>query len=857
MNVQAPNQNGSTPGTPAAPGGNTLLSDPAFTAIHDAFQMGWSLIELKSRLQIAAVGISVSSPAPAGRPESLASSSPSQAGTILHNVLSATDTARSQVLMPEASSALQQLPPPSAASPSHLPRFTSSTSRQSPTDLPDTTWDTSVWRSTFNLIAASHKSLLGESSTVGTFYDLPDPSSTPSIQTLSGSPQASSPSNVYLPYLYLYPPGGQDKDYANVGIQKDSAIPANFNLYDVTRRSLNCLTLLCTNPDQSLTPVTVSEFQQQLLQNFSTMSQLAASQDSAAQPAPSQTEPATLAQPVTPQDSTQTLPYEEQRKKAIQLVSNQTMRYLDAWDSYARETLYTVGSGDSGNNDNDLGLVAYEAGRALSSLSWGISATTAPIENALSHAVQMNASAVQDGESLNKELNTHPELRQRLQETWLNIFDERDITSIQHQLSALSTAMDEAYYRANPGVPRQDPNNVLVRPNPNLPSQSIQSVRESLTYWQRAVTLICSGDTQNQESAASNATVSQHQGAASSNAAPPPTGSTAQPLPGAPQTQAQTPGRQGTNTGTPPPAGASKVSVIPSMTGDTSTQLRMTLIQQAGIWRPLLLRHQSLQDYSIQRVTQRIWNDFMQEAGQAIQEDVLNPVEKDARRYLVPIIVGVVVLVVLGIIVFLLLHFTNLQQSLITTFTLIVGSIVGFFSSIGNRISSLFSSASSEQPTGAAAASGATGRALTGGFLGLAGSALIEAFQNGYKQILIEFDDLNHNVSVTYPLVELFIFHSDQVAKSIEAKNGPAASPTTTNTNKQRALVTSSRKSQDSSNQDTANEIKDKVDFLIKDAYDFLIHVVWTNEDRADEISQVVRAALGPIGAFVGAQLKL
>ena len=52
MNGQAPNQNGSTPGTPVTPGGkpSVLLDDPIFSAIHDALQMGWSIIELKSRL---------------------------------------------------------------------------------------------------------------------------------------------------------------------------------------------------------------------------------------------------------------------------------------------------------------------------------------------------------------------------------------------------------------------------------------------------------------------------------------------------------------------------------------------------------------------------------------------------------------------------------------------------------------------------------------------------------------------------------------------------------------------------------------------------------------------------------------
>jgi hypothetical protein len=39
----------------------------------------------------------------------------------------------------------------------------------------------------------------------------------------------------------------------------------------------------------------------------------------------------------------------------------------------------------------------------------------------------------------------------------------------------------------------------------------------------------------------------------------------------------------------------------------------------------------------------------------------------------------------------------------------------------------------------------------------------------------------------------------------------------------------------------------------ISDAYDFLTQVVWTDQDRADEIARITRAALGPIGALVGA----
>src|SRR5439155_6531183 len=43
----------------------------------------------------------------------------------------------------------------------------------------------------------------------------------------------------------------------------------------------------------------------------------------------------------------------------------------------------------------------------------------------------------------------------------------------------------------------------------------------------------------------------------------------------------------------------------------------------------------------------------------------------------------------------------------------------------------------------------------------------------------------------------------------------------------------------------------------IEDGYDFLVNVFWTAEDRQEEIQRVARAAFGPIGAFVGASLKL
>ena len=115
------------------------------------------------------------------------------------------------------------------------------------------------------------------------------------------------------------------------------------------------------------------------------------------------------------------------------------MRYLENWDSFARETLYVSGSGIA--QSNEMQLVAYEAGRAMSSLSWGITTTTVPLEDA--------ASPIEDSETL-------------LKGAWLNVFDEPTISSIQHQISALSTAMDGAYYRVHTDIPHPNGNTTQV-----------------------------------------------------------------------------------------------------------------------------------------------------------------------------------------------------------------------------------------------------------------------------------------------------------------------------------------------------------------------------------------------------------
>jgi hypothetical protein len=644
--------------------------------------------------------------------------------------------------------------------------------------------------------------------------DPPDPSNPPNYQSLVTNPQGVDTANIHLPYSYLYP--GNEKDYANVGIPPDDQFPDKFKLYDVTRRALNCLTLLYTNPVDSLIPLTVNYYQQQLLQNISTYKELAATlisntlslaqpqanPDALDQSAASQGAGAAVEQSGTGPNAANAgdptvLSPEQQRTNAIQLVSNHTMRYLENWDSFARETLYVSGSGVT--QSNEMQLVAYEAGRAMSSLSWAISTATVQLEDANSQT---------------------DEIESLLKRAWLNVFDEPTISSIQHQVSALSTAMDGAYYRVHTDVPRPNVNNAQAAPNLDLPSQGIQAITYSLDYWKRAVKKICE---------------EQAQSSTSMNVVPPtqPPATTSQPKP-------QNNGLPGTQQG-----GTTQLSTIPKMSSQTSSQLRQALITQAQVWQPLLLHHQSLQDFTMSYVTQRIWNDFMQEFEQATSKGVFSTVEKDFRKYLIPIIAGVVVLLlILGFFAFLLIRFPSLQQSLVTTFVLVIVSIVGFFGSTAGRVRSFFSTA----PASATAAAESAGPITA--LVGLAGTGLIDAFQNGYKQIQTEFNYLNHNVSVTYPLVELFISNSIQPAAS---KNVQPSSPASSNSN-QRRFFFFSRSNNTSSKQSANSRVATDAGNAINDAYDFFTQIVWTDQDRAEEIARITRATLGPIGALIGAQ---
>jgi hypothetical protein len=787
---QAPSQNATQASLNVAAAPRVLLEDSIFKSIHDAFQMGWNIIELKSRLQLASVSSNI-----AGIPTTIPVNRPinsTQTHELIQKVLPNVAHAQANLLQPEANIIQQQ--PVTVMAP-----------RLNLTNLPDSTWSTSLWRASFNCIADSHKNCFPDSSTEATYYDLPNPPDTsnlPNYQSLVTNAQGSDTNNIYLPYYYLYPSNDSEMDFANVGIPQDNQFPDKFKLYDVTRRALNCLTLLYTNPEDSLIPLTVSYYQQQLLQHISAYKELAASLLSNTSPiAPSQANTAVINQANAPratgtevasseagtnttkvEDSTVLSP-EQQRTDAIQLVSNHTMRYLENWDSFARETLFVSGSGIA--QSNEMQLVAYEAGRSMSSLSWGITTTTVQLEDPTS---PMEESAI------------------LLQKAWLNVFDEPTISSIQHQISALSTAMDGAYYRVHTDIPRPNGNATQVVQNLDLPSQGIQAITSSLDYWKRAVKKICDEDKQQQNTIlAVTSTVSQ-----------------------AAQSTSQSTAQKSdtfSSISTPTTSETTQSPSIPKMNAQTSSQLRQALIKQIQVWQPLVLHQQSLQDFTMSYVTQRIWNDFMQEFEQATSKGVFNTVEKNFRRYLIPIIAGIAVLIlILGFLVFLLVRFPDLQQSLITTFVLVIGSIVGFFGTTAGRMRSFLATES------ASANAAVENAGPIFAIAGIAGTGLIDAFQNGYQQIQTEFDYLDHNVSVTYPLVEFFISNAIQ---SVTSKNAQSQGNNT------------------SSKENIKSEATTDTDDVIKDAYDFLTQIVWTDQDKAEEIARIARAALGPIGALI------
>ena len=167
-----------------------------------------------------------------------------------------------------------------------------------------------------------------------------------------------------------------------------------------------------------------------------------------------------------------------------------------------------------------------------------------------------------------------------------------------------------------------------------------------------------------------------------------------------------------------------------------SKMLRSELIQQASIWQSLILCQQGLQSFTIEIITQRILNDFMRDLEQVVSDEIgKNSKLRQISLIFVAVIFGIIVLLIIAGLARQNFSLSGLLQSPLVIVTAIGALIAPFVAGIASWLNKL------------------------GSLFGAAGTATEQALQRGYDRMLIEFDYLNHNVSITFPLVEFFVLN--------------------------------------------------------------------------------------------------
>jgi hypothetical protein len=633
-----------------------LLQDKTFQAIYNAFQLGWSLYELKSRVLLASFDLELQA-------LQNAASQPPQ-------------PANPNPLLAFIDDLFKQARPVNAPPlPSDDPTLLDNDKPLLPEAASENDWLRSVWRALFKQIAELHVKCKLEQSGENDQAN----------SALYGYPSTEEAKKNY-PYLYFQ---YDNIEYPQLGMP--TTVDGNmvdekiFSLPNLVYRALNCLTLLYTDPQETLSPETVKASQRKLLDAFNpSLDDLSAS------------------------------------KLLEKLLSGFLAKLLVTWDNYVREHLYYGGM----IKNDEMELVAYEAGRSMGSLPWGISVRTVVLEKMLP-SKSASAADAQTTELYKQKLNT----------VWQDVFDQRNIVHIQHQISALGQAMDDAYYNVIPGAQRPGANksNDTVAGDAQLPTRSIYAIRHSLDYWLRSIQWLAQPDVQQVIRAGDN-----------------PTG---------------------------------KQSIL---TRDLARDLRVALIQQSDVWHSLMTYEQNLGDFTAEYVTLNILNDFMVKLEQAIKK-------RASADLPILIVIGAFALIALIAIV----------------------------------ISVVFKQSSGTQPAIIAfivAALAAGGRVAMSwvtslrGIFGASGQTISDVLQKGYQQLLVEFADLNYNVAISSALVAFFIEDADVLWKKPE-------------------------------------QGQSGLQVVVNDAYSFLTEIIWTAQDRAEEIDRVAVAAFGPLGALVGEQL--
>lgn len=581
----------------------------------------------------------------------------------------------------------------------------------------------SIWRAIFNRIAVLQVKAFPLSSTAETLYE--------------------PPSKESLPYLYHPNP-----DYANVGIS-DLPTLAKFKLYDVTRRAINCLTLLYVKEEDSLVPKIVNENQLTLVKKIL---EAAKNPEAGGGEIPPDSADQIENQVVS------TLPntfLQDNIVAARQILTERTLKFLTAWEGFLRENYYV--SGQIPNDDTEL--IAFEAGRSMSWVSWGISVKTVMLDETVQQLDPKDA-------------------KEKYLAAWQEIFDTKAIIQLQHQITALSSTLDESYYKSQKRKNTNQTDDSGSLDDVNLPSNTIRAVKNSIDYWHRTVDWI--SKTENWEKARTD------------------------------------------------------LSDIAAC----NRAMKLALMQQADIWQTLMTGQQSLNAFNLECVTHKIMDDVTTKIQQALQANFKQGLEqakggikeitdevKDAvvftgqtaltglnavfqsSKSLIWLIVGISIFMLVLISVLYLTSTHNSSIGVSGGIGSVISVVLGYFglnsikttkeshaSTVQERQNATTSKINQRAQTAPANSSGNLLSKVQGATVDAA-NMIWTAFERGYGQIRKELASVNRSAAVSYPLIEFFTLtftltadeefltqiiwsskeRSDEVKRIIAAALGPLA----------------------------------------------------------------------------------
>jgi hypothetical protein len=576
----------------------------------------------------------------------------------------------------------------------------------------------SQMRAIFNTIVTLQRNKFDVCTTVGTLYNPPDENQVP----------------------YLHP---DDPDYADIGINPLDRLDTNldwsqwsdFRLFDVTRRAINCLTLLLVKPADSLIPDKIAADQKRLIAAILTPAESTTQTDNNGMATTDTSEQIdhvnnldatkdTFQNSNTGGSDTNASDLSVDHGEAITKLSLLTVSLLQAWDGYLRERFTAEGV----RADSLLTLMAFEAGRNMASISWNTSLNTIPLENQMKNEAKDQPKVAGN-------------VYDQLYLAWKTSFTDSSLVQVLHQITALSAILDESYVKPNAKSTDTDTedaySNLLVKPDPTRPSQIVQAVKQSIEYWQR--TILWLGITDN------------------------------------------------TTGGT-----ASAPYQDKLMSLDDWRNLRNALIEQSGIWFNLMTGQQNLRGFTVGTVTHQIVNkainnfttlaqrDLNAAAQQAAQQarDVLSAGKRELENVFGS--VKLILWVVVGVSIFLLaillyLVATGQTQAVTGVITSLFTAALSLFgiNASNKRQEKSAQNLQSVMDNNVPATSpgnqqkGQSGQSLAvmpNGIRGFFSNSfdqvsqfIIEAYQRGLNRIQIELQWLNYSLAVSHPLVEYFV----------------------------------------------------------------------------------------------------